>query len=302
MEKIMVNIGAVMTPFPRGVDDPSFFSGTKLPLLQRMNPNTVRIPQYWGGTRSFADSQLQQIVDAVTTEVIIQSSEYPDASQALSQLQAILPIVQANPNKYFVFEIGNEPDQGPFSNDPVGAGQRFLQAYRNCKNTVGDHTDGRVSNLWYAINQPSNNAAADYWNAFNAQGVGEAEYQTVHIYPPTSALTVLCDHPEWADQNPWKIYDWVRGYYGTAKGVKVTEAGMPVKRQGTDPFSGSYGSMRGFDYIAFANRIAQTGNTDSVCFYGLPYTETFPDGTRPYDLDQNDLNQLATRWDSGYCP
>lgn len=298
----MVNIGAVMTPFPKGVDDPTYFSQVKLPLLQRMNPDTVRVSQNWGNEGPvFTNEQLQQIVDSVTTEIIIQSSERPYPDEALAQLQAVLPIIQANRNKYFVFEIGNESNEalGGVPLDPIEAGQRFTAAYRACQREIGDHFD-REPNLWYAINQPSGKADANYFTLFNDQGVGEAEIATVHIYAPDSAPTVMCPHPEWEEVNPWKIYDWVRGRYGTGKIVKVTEAGMPEKRQDVDPFSGNYGSMRGFDYLEFARRLEQTGdNTDSVCFYGIPETgaeEAF------YNLDESDMNQLATRWASGYCP
>lgn len=285
----MVNIGAVFTP----IGD----FGTKLGLLQLMNADTVRVSQNFNDQGPiFGPDQLQQIVDSVSTEVIIQSSEHPTEQEAVAQLNSALQIIRANLGKYFVFEIGNEPDQGYYSGDPGGAGQAYVQAYRACKGNAGDHADGRVPNLWYAINQPSNNATADYWNAFNAQGVGEAEYATVHIYPPPSSPLVMCDHPEWGNDNPWKIYDFVRGYYGTGKPVKVTEAGME-RRQGWDPY-GNYGSVRGFDYLEFANRIAATGNTDSVCFYGLPDVAA---NESYLSLDINDMNQLATRQPSGYC-
>ncbi len=277
-----MNLGAVFTP----VGD----FGSKLNLLQRMNPDTVRISQYWGGNPIFSYDQLQQIVNVVGTEVIIQSSERPSAQQALDQLNGVLSLIRNNSGKYFVFEIGNEPDQPPTDPlDPTYAGQLFVSAWQNCKNNVGDHADGRVPNLWYAINQPSSNASADYWNTFNAQGVLDAaEYATVHCYGDYN----LCRDPSLGNSNPWKVYDWVHGAR-PGKPVKITEAGIGVPRLDANGVS-----QRGYDYVEGARVFGAPGNTaDSICFYGLPDTG----GDRRYNLTNTDMDELATRSPSYIC-
>lgn len=75
------------------VCSPSGDFGTKLDLLARMRPQTVRVSTFWGspGSRQFSDGQLDQLLGAGLNEMILQSSEDPDANLAAAELDTLLP-------------------------------------------------------------------------------------------------------------------------------------------------------------------------------------------------------------------
>jgi hypothetical protein len=279
-----------------------------LRLYQAMRPDVCRVTQYWNNPDPnagiFSPDQLRAIANATGTEIILQSSEVPNWWEAKPQLQNLLDLVNEFPDKVFTFEIMNEPDQHPETvNDPDQAAVRAISCAQVLRRDIGGNHNGYLGygprNLWYAINQPSGNLQAvgkddaAYFNTYNYKvWYGEtvldaAEISTVHLY----GWDTLCRSSDPSSLSR-KMYDWVRGLRPT-KIVKITEAGIPYKRQGWDRY-GNYGDIRGYDYLRFADLICDQHDgywiTDVVCVFGLPDT-----GDVRFNLTDADCNQIGTR-------
>lgn len=301
-----MRIGAVFTP--GGM--PNLFA-EKMRLYQLMRPDVCRVTQYWGNPDPnagiFSPDQLRQIVGATGTEVILQSSEVPNDWEAKPQLQKLLWLLNEFPTKNFTFEIMNEPDQGSLQDDPGQAAVRAISCAQVLRRDIGGNHNGYLGfgpgNLWYAISQPSGNLIgvgkddAAYFNAYNnTVSSGEtvldaAEISALHLY--ATYESTLCPNPA-PDSLTRKMYNWVKGLRPT-KIIKITEAGIQAAnaRTGSDG-RGNYGSIRGFDYLHFANQICDQHDghwiTDAVCFFGLPST-----GGSAFNLTDSDCNQIGTR-------
>ena len=276
--------GAVCSPpLPAG-----WTFSDKVNILQRIVPQTVRVAMFYGNasTRQFSDSQLDLLLVTGLTEMIIQSSETADETAAQSELNQFIGYVGAHPSTLFGYELGNEPDQ---HESATTARYERLTTIRDIKPQYAQYT-----NLLWAINMASQNATADYFNAFvldPGDGLGnlltgpyKPDLVTVHCY----GYNTLCRTD--GDQ-PYKLIDWVRGWNGTIN-IKVTECGI-----------GSTASDRPNQYVEFAEKVGlpQTmtrgggGNLDSVCFYGLPQVED------PYNIDGPFADVIGSRAASSYC-
>jgi hypothetical protein len=97
---------------------------------------------------------------------------------------------------------------------------------------------------------------------------------TVHCY----SWDYLRRYPSRAEQNPYKMVDYVRGW-STSISMKVTEAGIDGNK-----------SDRGYRYVEFGNSVGGEtgGQVDSVCFYGLPPAD------RDYDIWEGEADQIGT--------
>lgn len=319
-----MRLGAVFTPSGKG--NGSLFR-EKMRLYQAMRPDVCRVTQYWGDYTDpstggiFTPDQLREIVRATGTEVILQSSEVPHWWQAKPQLEALRWLIDEFPGKAFTFEIMNEPDHGELNGDPDQAAVRAISCAQVLRRDIGGNHYGYLGygpgNLWYAIGQPSGNRPGGgdnwYFDAYNGkEWYGErvldaAEISAVHCY--ASYESTLCPNPA-PDSLTRKIYNWVR-IWRPSKIVKITEAGISSYNARTGPDGrGNYGSIRGFDYLHFANQICDQHDgkwiTDAVCFFGLPWTgrtdvqvEVAPGVWRPentiFDLTDSDCNQIGTR-------
>lgn len=257
--------------------------GTKVALLRRMRPQTVRVSMFWNspGARRFSDGQLDQLLGTGLNEMIIQTSEDPDPALARQQVDQILPYVDAHPGILFVVELGNEPD---WHSDAGGARARRLATIRDNK-PFQDR-----GNLMWAVNMPAGRAdvpggSGGYFTDFVrdwSDGLGgmfsgpyRPDIVTAHCY----SWDYLRRYPGRGEDNPYKMVDYVRGW---APGfpLKITEAGI-----------NALPADRGYRYVEFGNGISSfTGGVcDSVCFYGLPDVEP------SYPLRGSDVDQVGAR-------
>ena len=266
-------------------------------LLRRMGATTARVSLFWGNaqTRRYDDAQLDRLLGAGLTELILQSGETADAAQAAHQLGQLIGYIDAHPRTQFVFELGNEPDLA----------EGDLHAARVKRLTTLREVRPRFSrpNLLWAVNECSQNAEAGAFEAFNrdahdglgallyspAAGETHAPYApdvvTVHCY----GAATLCP-ARGQPGNPWKVLDWVRGWSTTVR-LKVTEAGI------------NNGALadRGQRYVEFVAQLEQLtgGQVDSVCYYALPRVN---DRETAYNLSRAEAEQIGARRRSHHCP
>ena len=278
--------GAVCSP---DFTPPGDFN-TKIDILRRIRPKTVRVSMFWGNPyeRRFNDWQLDQLLGTGLNEMIIQSSEDPDPPLARHQLNLLLPYIEAHPNILFVFELGNEPVWHRPDNPWL---ERWLRLA-----TIRDNKWQDRSNLLWAINMPAGRwrnpddptfpfpSSGQYFDAFvrdTGDGLGgmlSGPYQpdvvTVHCY----SSDYLRRYPWRTERNPYKMIDYVRGWNSRIS-MKVTEAGI-----------NTWASDRGYRYREFGSSVANEtgGQIDSVCFYGLPNVED------PYDITRAEADQIGT--------
>lgn len=267
--------GAVCSP-------PGDFNA-KVALLRRMRPQTVRVSTFWGtpGARRFSDWHLDQLLGTGLNEMILQSSEDPDAGLAAAELDSLLGYVDAHPSTFFVFELGNEPDH---HTDAGSARARRLDAVGHLRATRGR------GNLKIAVNMPAGRpdvpgGSGSYFTDFVRDwgdgrggmfgGPNAPEIVTAHCY----SWDYLRPFPERGDDNPYKMVDWIRGWSDSVN-IKITEAGI-----------NALPGDRGWRYVEFGNGVSgyTGGRCDSVCFYGLPDVEP------AYPLGGADVDQLGAR-------
>lgn len=278
--------GAVLSPADvAGVD-----FARKIAILNRIRPQTVRVSMFWGdpNNRRFTDGQLDAVLGTGVTEVILQSSEDPDAGLAAQQLDSLLPYVDAHPGTLFVWELGNEPDWHQPDNPWLARWKRLT--------TIRDNKPWQDrGNLVWAVNMPAGRWAGDgtgfpfatsgaWFDAFvrdTGDGLGgmlggpyQPDVATVHCY----SWDHLRRYPDRGEQNPYKMIDYVRGWNSSIS-MKVTEAGIDGAK-----------SDRGYRYVEFGSSVADqtSGQVDSVCFYGLPPAE------REYGILEGEAGQIGT--------
>lgn len=288
--------GAVCSP--GSLTNPSLRSNfyVQADLLYRMRATTARISMFHEtpGSRRYTDEGLNTLLGAGLTEMIINSSPTADEDLASLELQLCVNYIDAHPNTLFVFELGNEPDISGES--AFTARYHRLTTIKNVKPTYAFRNDGTPrSNLLWAINMPSPNVSAQYFNEFvidNGDGLGNLltganrpDIATVHCYGDN---TLCRSDPPFS----YKVVDWIRGWNGGIN-IKVTEAGISTRH-----------SDRPRRYVEFAEKVALPrttnygggGNLDSVCFYGLPeLTEAF------YEIDGAFADAIGSRVASNYC-